>query len=283
MWIAMWYGFAFSKLGLHVKNQSMLKSNDKSRSIDQERPVNTNSSSISFFGLDKDYSPRQYDKSNKTLSSTQTSASYPGNSISQNFLLNEHLTCQYCNKTYKTETGLNGHKAQCKERGKLSDNNKHNIQSTSNDNDFPNNWTTLVPNRQQYLAKLHRKNTMKLFSGVKLFPFTFRFEWEEIYWRNKWLLNEWFHDSPLNGILFKAVMLMSNLLLQKSSKNSKSKDHQLALEDRLELWHKGEFEQFYFEGETVQTSIKTTKNYHQLQKYWRSLSNTWWKSTSIHH
>ena len=52
-------------------------------------------------------------------------------------------------------------------------------------------------------------------------------------------------------------MLMPNLLLQKPSKNSKLKDHQLALERRLELWHKGEFEELYFEGETIQASLKT--------------------------
>ena len=61
----MLYGVAFSKLALHVINQSMLKSNDKSRSIDQERPVNANSNCVSFSPLDKNYGPREY-KSNKT-------------------------------------------------------------------------------------------------------------------------------------------------------------------------------------------------------------------------
>ena len=50
---------------------------------------------------------------------------------------------------------------------------------------------------------------------------------------------------------------MPNLLLQKSSKKSKSKDHQLALERRLELWHKEEFEELHFEGKTIQASLKT--------------------------
>ena len=59
---------------------------------------------------------------------------------------------------------------------------------------------------------------------------------------------------------------MPNLLLQKPSKNSKSKDHQLALERHLELWHKGEFEELYFEDETIQACLKTTQ-------YRRSLSN----------
>ena len=55
-------------------------------------------------------------------------------------------------------------------------------------------------------------------------------------------------------------MLMPNLLLQKPSKNSRSKDYQLALERRLELWHKEEFEKLYIEGETIQASLKTIQN-----------------------
>ena len=47
---------------------------------------------------------------------------------------NEHLKCQCCNKTCKTETGLDRHKAKCKERDKPTDNNKNNIPSISNDN-----------------------------------------------------------------------------------------------------------------------------------------------------
>ena len=52
---------------------------------------------------------------------------------------------------------------------------------------------------------------------------------------------------------------MPNLLLQKPSKNSKLKDHQPALERCLELWHKGEFEELYFECKTIPTSLKTTQ------------------------
>ena len=65
--------------------------------------------------------------------------------------------------------------------------------------------------------------------------------------------------NPGNGILFKAVMLKPNLLLQKPSKNSKLKDHQPALERCLEPWHKGEFEELCFECKTIQTSLKTTQ------------------------
>ena len=91
--------------------------------------------SNSLNALNKDYGPKEYDKSNKTLPSTQTSLLYLVNNVSQNFMSNEQLKCQHCNKTYKTETGLNRHIAKCKERDKPSDNNEHNISCTSNDND----------------------------------------------------------------------------------------------------------------------------------------------------
>ena len=42
-----------------------------------------------------------------------------------------------------------------------------------------------------------------------------------------------------------------------------SKDHQLALEGRLELWHKGEYEELNFEDETIQVSIKHIKNIYK--------------------
>ena len=40
------------------------------RSINQGRPANTISSSVSFLQLDKNYGPREYDKSTKTQPST---------------------------------------------------------------------------------------------------------------------------------------------------------------------------------------------------------------------
>ena len=49
-------------------------------------------------------------------------------------------------------------------------------------------------------------------------------------------MNEWLQDSPLKDIAFKAIMVMSNLLPQKPSKNSKAKDYLKALEILLESW-----------------------------------------------
>ena len=48
------------------------------------------------------------------------------------------------------------------------------------------------------------------------------------------LMNEWLQELPLKDIAFKAIMIMTNLLLQKPAKNSKAEDNLKALERRLE-------------------------------------------------
>ena len=86
-----------------------------------------------------------YDKSNKTLPRFQITPLYPVNNVSPNSLSAEHLKYQYCNTTYKSETGLNRHKTTCKERDKSSDYKKHNIPSTSNDKDTTASRTIKYP------------------------------------------------------------------------------------------------------------------------------------------
>ena len=53
------------------------------------------------------------------------------------------------------------------------------------------------------------------------------------------LLKLWIQDSPLKSIALKAVNVIPASLLQKPSKNSKSKDHSLSLERRLKLLEEG--------------------------------------------
>ena len=64
------------------------------------------------------------------------------------------------------------------------------------------------------------------------------------------LFNAWIDDSPLKNIAMKAVMIMPTLLLQKSSKESKSKYHLKALERRMERWQ---------ESLTIQKNLKSVK------------------------
>lgn len=58
-----------------------------------------------------------------------------------------------------------------------------------------------------------------------------------------YLLNECLHDSPLSNTSIKLVMVILQLLLQKPSKSSKTKDHIAALNRRMELWTHGDFQE----------------------------------------
>ena len=54
-------------------------------------------------------------------------------------------------------------------------------------------------------------------------------------------------------------MIMPNLLLQKPSNTSKSKEHQQSLERLLDLWKNFEFEGLLFEGKTIQKLLTTVQ------------------------
>ena len=69
------------------------------------------------------------------------------------------------------------------------------------------------------------------------------------------LLNAWEQNSPMQSMVFTAIMVMPSLLLQKPSKESKAKDHSKALERRLTLWQNGDIDELLDEAEAIQHSL----------------------------
>ena len=70
---------------------------------------------------------------------------------------------------------------------------------------------------------------------------------------------------------------MPNLLLQKPSRNSNSKDHFAALERRLHLLKEGELTELLIEGETIQKSLsdsKRTTTIVELSKQFKNYMKT---------
>ena len=65
------------------------------------------------------------------------------------------------------------------------------------------------------------------------------------------LMNGWTNNSQLKDITFEAIHVTPSLLLQKSSKTSKTKDHLKALERRIDLWSKGKIDELLFKWETI--------------------------------
>ena len=71
-------------------------------------------------------------------------------------------------------------------------------------------------------------------------------------------MNQSLQESPVKDIALKAIMVMPNLLLQKPSQKSKSKNYLSALEKRMELWESGELVELLKEVETIQKCLKAT-------------------------
>ena len=59
---------------------------------------------------------------------------------------------------------------------------------------------------------------------------------------------------------------MPVLLLQRPSKNSKSKEHLKSLERRFEIWKEGNLNEHYEEGKTIQDRLKSDGSPNDIVK-----------------
>ena len=80
------------------------------------------------------------------------------------------------------------------------------------------------------------------------------------------LLKLWIQDLSLKSIALKAIHVMPALLLQKPSKNSKSKDHLVSLERCLKLWEEGNISNLAHERQTIQESVKISEKGMNIEK-----------------
>ena len=87
------------------------------------------------------------------------------------------------------------------------------------------------------------------------------------------LINSWIHNSPLQDVAFKAIMVMPNLLFQKLTRNLKSKDHLEALNRRLNLWKEGELTELLIESETIQKSLSDSKSIKTISELSKKIKN----------
>ena len=131
--------------------------------------------------------------------------------------------CNGCKRYFKTKRGLTLHQRSCKQ------NPRNREQSVISTIDVSHDDQNIVVT-----------DTVFKWGDIdgKTFTETVELIYEKIvYWKN---------------IVFKAIMIMPNLLLQKPSKNSKAKDHLTALERRMQSWLKGDLMELLHGGETIQ-------------------------------
>ena len=76
--------------------------------------------------------------------------------------------------------------------------------------------------------------------------------------------------SPLGSIAMKAATVQQQLLLQKPSRSSKSKDHIRHLQRRLDLWIKGDLDTLLHEGQSIQSRLKFKSDARNIESTARS-------------
>ena len=67
------------------------------------------------------------------------------------------------------------------------------------------------------------------------------------------LFQAYAESSALEGVAFKAAMILPALLLQKPHARSRTKEHTKHLERRLNLWKEGDLASLLDEGQTIQS------------------------------
>ena len=90
------------------------------------------------------------------------------------------------------------------------------------------------------------------------------------------LLIEWFDNfvvgNTFQGLSLKVIMIIPNLLLQKPSATSKSKEHSKALEGRLKKWSEGKIQELWKDCHVVQNKL-TTRPKKSEQSIARTFTN----------
>ena len=80
------------------------------------------------------------------------------------------------------------------------------------------------------------------------------------------MINVWVYDTTIKNTALKALHVMPALLLQKPSKNSKSKDHLKSIERRFEIWKERNLNELYKEGKAIQDRLKSDGSQNDIAK-----------------
>ena len=74
----------------------------------------------------------------------------------------------------------------------------------------------------------------------------------------------------MKNTALKALHVMSALLLEKQSKDSKSRDHLKSLERRFEIWKEGNINGIYENGRAIQDRMKSGGSPNDIVKITKS-------------
>ena len=203
-------------------------------------------------------------------------------------------SCPYCKHELKTLSGINRHMRNCNKRPVLSNSlalgnailpltprTPRILPQLPTLNTTTNN--TILPNLPTFVPISHNPNlSHNSLNGIEFASLVDKAYEKIITWKKNVflvpsgkqgkkfvsILSYWLENFNKNttfrGITLKVFMILASLLLQKPSRNSKSKDHIEKLETRITLWESGNITDLVKEGENIQK--KYCRQKEELQR-----------------
>ena len=193
----------------------------------------------------------------------------------------DSVSAAICQRRFKTNRGLLQHLSFCRKRNRENNINSNTAIDGSNSRDAANDKSDSHNSNRNGGYKRYFWNDVR---GT-VFKKNLNDAYEKMaYWKQNlfmmpsgaagkkyieeitFLLKLWIQDSPLKSTALWAIHIMPALLLQKPSKNLKSKDHLVSLERRLKLWEEGNISNLVHEGETTQERMKISEKGMNTEK-----------------
>ena len=177
---------------------------------------------------------------------------------------NSNVLCNICGRGFTTNRGLLLHLNACRRKQ-----GQQNQQLEDNDDQENTHWLQDMPRKPvnepfywnekpgtTFINELNNAYEKIVYWRKNLFLLPIGAAGKRFINKMTRMINAWVYDTPIKNIALKALHVMPALLLQKPSKNSKSKDHLKSLERRFEIWKEGKLNELYEEGKAIQDRLK---------------------------
>ena len=237
---------------------------------------NNGLSKKSFFRLDKNYAPREYDKTNKVLPPSQS------DSTSQ---LNENIIfqCEHCNKKCKSQPGLKRHQRTCmKSSNEIITNittssvtNSQPLEHNSSQREREENWEATAITETSHLEFQIEDAYEHIISWRRnIFPLPKGSIGKQFVQEMTRMLTAWNTNSSSKKTALKSLMIFPSLMLQKTNAKLKSSENKECLARRLDMWKENKISELLFECKEIQRRLtKEYENYNKQQNIARRFSN----------
>ena len=169
--------------------------------------------------------------------------------------------CNTCSRTFKTTRGLNQHRRNCQQdRQKATKQTNKTVSSSEiTENYILKQDVDYVEQPETFFVKIERLYEELVYWKRNMFEIPTGNAGKEFINELTNYVNQWCSKSPNRVIAIKIVMILPQLMLQRTSLKAKSSENKRHLERRLELWKNNEIEELIDECRTIQRRMPQTR------------------------